>query len=373
MLDRKSQSSARPKRRAGALRAAALAAFAALVLIVPRASAGSSDTDPEGPEVFGLDTGIGRLEYHAGRGLRVGDTGLTIGGYATAEAQRLEGGESFGGVEGVNFLVALDPVPYLHLFTELEAGPIARAETGEKGVRSGDGVDVDRLYLDAGTSDRLNLRFGEFLTPFGRWNQTPADPFLWTASEPLITEGVFDEIVKGAMLWGTVFPRGGALSYSLYGTFLPPITRDPGAPQADYGSGARLEWASLEGWTLGASYFGSQERNRKWTHLGGADALWQPTARLELSAETAFGKGTRDQGSLWGLYGQAVVETVRTLYAVGRYEHFDPPRGPSVELFDVGLTWIPVYYVRLKADYRFADRFNDLSQPGLRASFSLLF
>ena len=43
---------------------------------------------------------------------------------------------------------------------------------------------------------------------------------MWTTSEPLIVEEVFDETTTGAMLWGTVFPRGGALSYSLYGTFL---------------------------------------------------------------------------------------------------------------------------------------------------------
>jgi len=34
---------------------------------------------------------------------------------------------------------------------------------------------------------------------------------------------------------------------------------------------------------------------------------------------------------------------------------------------------VPRYYLRLKADYRIADHRDDLSAPGLRMSFSILF
>ena len=52
---------------------------------------------------------------------------------------------------------------------------------------------------------------------------------------------------------------------------------------------------------------------------------------------------------------------------------------PSARLLDVsdlgtiGVTWVPRYYLRLKVDYRFADHLDDLSEPGLQASFSVLF
>jgi hypothetical protein len=326
------------------------------------------------PEAFGADTPFGRLSYQAGRGLRVGNTGLVLGGFATAEVERLEGGESIGGVDGVNFLAFIDPVPYLHLFTELEVERLAELESGQEGVRSAPTLEINRLYLDFGARDALNVRFGKFLTPIGRWNVTRIEPLLWTTSEPLIVEEVFDETATGAMLHGSVFPRGGALSYSLYGTFFDPLDVDPDEHPAKHNAGAHLEWASLRGWTVGASYFAAQLQNGEWNHLGGADLLWQPHRRVELSGEALFGEGSREEGTLWGLYAQAVVETVRTLYLVGRYERFDSPGVKrAVNLFDLGLAWTPVPYLRFKADYLIADHRDELAEPGLRLSFSLLF
>jgi hypothetical protein len=326
------------------------------------------------PEAFGFDTPFGRLSYQAGRGLRVGNTGLVLGGFATAEVERLEGGESNGGVDGVNFLAFMDPVPYLHLFTELELEQLAELESGQKGVRSAPKLEINRLYLDFGARDALNVRFGKFLTPIGRWNVTRIEPLLWTTSEPLIVEEVFDETATGAMLHGSVFPPGGALSYSLYGTFLDPLNVDPDEHPAKHNAGAHLEWASLRGWTVGASYFAAQLQNGEWNHLGGADLLWQPHRRVELSGEVLGGEGSREDGPLWGLYAQAVVETVRTFYLVGRYERFDPPGVKrAVNLFDLGLAWTPVPYLRFKADYLIADHRDELAEPGLRLSFSLLF
>jgi len=325
------------------------------------------------PETFGLATPLGRLSYQVGRGLRVGNTGLVLGGFTTAEAERLEGGKRSGGLDQVNFLAFIDPVPYLHLFTELELGDLAILESGQEGVRSGGKLEVKRLYLDFGMSDALNIRFGKFLTPIGRWNVVRIEPLLWTTSDPVIVDQVFDKTVTGAMVHGLVFPPGGALSYSLYGTFLNPFDVPSDEHPAKRNAGARLEWADLRGWTVGASYFASELQKGKWHHLGGTDLLWQPHARVEVSGEAVFGKGSLEDGTLWGLYAQTVVETVRTLYLVGRYERFDPSGERPVNLFDLGLAWVPVPYLRLKADYLIADHLGEFSEPGLRISLSLLF
>jgi len=160
----------------------------------------------------------------------------------------------------------------------------------------------------------------------------------------------------------------------LYGTFLDPLNVDPDEHPAKRSAGAHLEWASLKGWTIGASYFASQLHDGEWNHLGGADLLWQPHNRIELSGEAVFGEGSREDGTLWGLYAQTVVETVRTLYLVGRYERFDPPGGGrAINLFDLGFAWVPLPYLRFKADYLIADHRDELAEPGLRASFSILF
>lgn len=378
----------------------------ALALAAPNAWAASgNDSSPVGDraETFGANTLLGRLSYQAGRGLRIGETGLVLGGFATAEAERLErgegsgdfdegensedsdgdegsgaseGGKSRGELEGLNLFVFYDPVPFAHLFTELEVGPLLELESGE-GTRSDPKLEVDRLYLDLATSDALKLRVGKFLTPIGRWNVASAEPLLWTTSEPLIVEEVFDENATGAMLHGSAFPSGGALSYSLYGQFLNPIDPDRDENPAEHSAGAHLEWASLEGWTVGASYFASEIEDGEWNHLGGADLLWQPNTRIEISGEVLFGEGSREDGTLSGLYLQGVVETVRTLYAVARYERFDPPgAGRAVDLFDLGLAWAPAPYLRLKADYLFADErgeLDDLAEPGFRMSLSILF
>lgn len=373
MSDPSSQSAPRYEARRPA---AACAPLLAALLVVRAAAvcAETSGANPGDAEALGVDTTIGRIEYHAGRGLRLGDTRITLGGFATADAERLEGGDSAGGVEGANFFLSFDPLPSVHLFSELETGELVGASSGRKGVGSNLRFGVERAYGDFGASDALNLRFGKFLTPIGRWNPVPAEPFVWTASEPLIVENVFDDAVTGAMLWGRAFAIPGALSYSLYGTFLDPLNPDPEAPPAKRSGGAYLEWASLGGWAVGASYFASEAPTGPWHHLGGVDALWRPDGRVELSGEAVFGEGTRENGALWGLYAQAVVETFDTLYAVGRYEHFDPAGGSqAIDLYDVGLAWVPVYYFRLKVDYRFADHGGELAAPGLRSSLSLLF
>ena len=346
------------------------------------APAGVPEMTGAGVEVFGANTPLGRLSYYAGQGLRVGETGLVLGGFATAQAERLQGGERQAAVEGLNLFAFYDPLPAVHLFTELELGPLAQWEQGADGVRLNPEVEVERLYLDLGASDTLNLRLGKFLTPFGRWNQAPVEPLTWTTSEPLSVEEVFDETATGAMLHGSLFPRGEALSYALYGAFLDPLDADPEAPPAEHSVGARLEWAGLGGWTAGASYFiseagasetgASETGDTAWNHLGGVDLLWQH-ARLEVSGEALFGEGSRENGALTGGYLQAVVETAPTLYLVGRYERFDPPQGRTIDLVDLGLAWVPAPYLRLKADYLFADRRDERAAPGLRMSLSILF
>ncbi len=350
--------------------------LAALVLLAGSPAVAGEPPAPslDGPDTIGVDSPIGRIDYHPGRGLRLGDTRITIGGFASAEAARFEGGDSSGGLEGANFFLFFDPLPFVHAFSELETGQLVGAQTGQEGVKTHLALGVERAYGDFGASDAAILRFGKFLTPVGRWNTILAEPLTWTTSTPLIVEDVFDEATTGAMLWGSAFPTGGALSYSLYGAFLNPLDPDPDAPPAKHTGGARLDWTSLNGWSVGASYFASQSPSGAWHQLGGVDGLWRPNARVELSGESVFGQGSREDGALWGLYAQAVVETVDTLYAVGRYERFDPPDdGRSVDLFDLGLTWVPVYYLRLKADYSVVDHTDEFTTPGFQASFSILF
>jgi hypothetical protein len=367
--------SARGRRRAVAaigcgLLLAAASAFA-------QAAAPGEVPHPEAPPVLVQPSPIGDLEYRAGRGLRIGDTGLNLGGFSTLLVEHEESGTTRFTLDDLNLLLLLDPTPYFHVFSELGFENLVEFGDEVKQPEPHDDVAVDRLYGDLELSDRLNLRFGKFFTPVGRWNEIPAEPLLWTNSRPLVTEGPFDEQVTGGMAWGSFFPRIGTVTYKLYGQFLQPLDPDPRIPPAHRSAGARLEWTSLASWGIGTSYFASS-RGGRWNHVGGLDALWSGD-RWELMSELLGGRGDPAGRRLFGFYVQAVRELVTTLWLVGRYEYFDPGGdAPPANLFDAGFSWRPSSYVVFDLDYLAADRVGGIDRseqnlPGLRFSLSILF
>jgi len=367
----------------GALKRGALALCLALGLAATgpafaESAAPAEEPRPESPPVFVQPSAVGDLEYRAGRGLRVGDTGFTVGGFATLLADRKErGGDTRITLDDLNLFTLFDPTPYFHVFSELGFQNLIELGDEQTEPEPRDSVTVDRLYGDLNLSDRLNVRFGKFFTPVGRWNEIPAEPLVWTNSRPLVTEGTFDEQVTGGMLWGSLFPANGSLTYKLYGQFLQALAPDSRIPAAHRSAGARFEWSSLDDWGIGTSYFASTREDR-WNHVGGFDALWK-NQTTEVMGEFLAGRGDPVGRRLIGFYIQAVRELVRTLSLVGRYEFFDPGRSvPAVNLFDLGLSWRPSPYLVTNLDYLFADRTAGIDEtkqnlPGLRISLSILF
>jgi len=345
-------------------------------------SAPAEEPRPEEQPVFIHPSPIGDLEYRPGRGFKLGNTGVTVGGFSTLLFEHQEGGTTderttHFTLDDLNLFLLFDPTPYFHVFSELGFETLVELGDEETQPEPRDTVVVDRLYADLNLNDRLNVRFGKFFTPVGRWNQIPAEPLVWTNSRPLVTEGPFDEQVTGGMVWGTVFPTDESLTYNLYGQFLRPLARDRRIPPADHSAGARLEYASLAAWSLGTSYFASS-RDDRWNHVAGVDALWR-SERSELTGEFLFGRGDPAGRHLLGFYIQGVQELIHTLSIVGRYEYFDPGDPlPPVNLFCVGFSWRPSPYVVVNLDYLFADRLRGIDRseqnpPGLRVGLSVLF
>ncbi len=326
-----------------------------LGICVPMAAHGR-DPPPDGAPVP-AETGNGAPDT-AGRGFTLGDTGLTVGGFATGEAEDLEGDDYYSEAGG-NLFLFYEPVRYFRLFTDLELAI--------------DEVALERAYADFTWSDALGLRLGKFLTPIGRWNQAHIEPLTWTTSEPVLIETVFDDTVSGVSVGGSVFPGGNALSYTAYRSLVDPIEVDADEGFADESGGGRLEWASLGGWTAGVSYYTSRPPGERWHHLGAVDLLWHPHPRVELSAEALAGEGSRGPGAARGAYVQAAVETWKSLYIVGRAESLALPDLPTARFGTVGLVWAPWPSVRVKADYMFSNDAGRFAEPGARASLSYLF
>jgi hypothetical protein len=347
-------------------------ALAAPALAGPEWGEGGYPSVASEEPVWSLATPIGPLDYRVGRGLRVGRTGLNIGGFSSFEVSRDEGQDAVASLEGINFLVLYEPLERLRLFSEVEVGPLLEIDSDDGDVRSDPQITVERLHADLSLGDRCNVRFGKFLTPIGRWNLVQAEPFVWTPSEPVLVERGFDETQSGAMVYGSFYPASRVLSYRLYGQFLDPIDVDADLPPAQRSIGTRVEFGSAVGdWSLGASALAS-ERGGDWNFLGGLDGEWS-AGRTELTTELVVADGDIADRDLWGVYVQGVYEVVEGRYLVGRYEHFDRAGESAVNLADLGMAWIPRPYLHLKASYRFADRQTDEVARGFIASFAVVF
>ena len=326
--------------------------------------------DGERP-LLALDTPVGVLAYAPGRGLRVGDTGLWLGGYAAADAVRDEGGPGEFSLEALSLFVVWTPTSRLRLFSELELeDPLVVDTEGDSTARAG--FTVERLYGDAIASDALTVRGGKFLTPVGRWNVIHAAPLVWTTSRPLVTELPFDQHTTGAALLGTFFLGHDTLSYTVYGQPAGSFDEVDQPQVADHSVGARLEWDRGADLSLGSSYL-AFERHGVWRNAVGLDALWA-RGPLEVMSELLVERsphGGRDQ---WGCYLQGVYEIHPPLALVGRYEHYDQAGvQPTVNLFVAGLAYKPRPWVVVKLEYLAADHPAEASPPGFKSSLAVLF
>jgi hypothetical protein len=331
-----------------------------------------ASTDWEAP-IFSLDGPFGPIEYRAGRGLHLGHTGLNIGGFSTAEVEREEGDPGRFSLDSVNFLILFEPVSFLRGFAEFEVGDLALWNTDSDDVRSNPKFDIERLYGDLVYNDALNLRTGKFQTPIGRWNMVRAEPLTWTATEPVVVEVAFDEHQTGGALFGSVYPGSNTLNYWLYGQYLDPLDPDSDSNPDDRSVGGRVEYGDSFGdLSIGTSFLASEQHDQ-WNYLGGIDAQWR-IGQLELTSEFTISGGHIEDRDLWDVYLQGVYEVIPNFYFVGRYEHFDRPgSGEDADLGDVGVTWVPVQWLRFKANYRFSTHETEDVRRGLKATFSVLF
>jgi hypothetical protein len=320
----------------------------------------------------------GPLEYRPGRGLRVGSTGLVIGGFTEVKVEDTQaaGGES--SLDLLNFFLIYDFSPRFRAVAELQLRDIFLTNKEQTGTQDF-AFDVRRLFGDYTIADALRVRVGTFLTPVGYWNLLLAPPLTWTTEAPLIVEETFFEpTTTGVMVYGSTGVGPGQLSYSLFSQVLHPLQHDPDLDPPNYTAGLRLTYDLGPAWTGGATYQAAQNHS-EWSQLGAVHLLGQ-LPRVQLLSELYVqGGGLPDSpdahATQWGTYLQGVLEVYDPFFLVGRYEHFDPPApDPTLNLFTVGAVCKPFPFMALKVEYRFVDRDVEADPiAGFFASFTTFF
>jgi hypothetical protein len=317
---------------------------------------------------------VGPVDYRPGRGLRIGDSGFTIGGFTNVKAEYVEDGGGEFSLDLLNVFLIFDRLPRFRAVAELQLKDIFTATDDAAGAQDF-AFDVRRLFGDFTVADTLHLRAGTFLTPVGYWNLILAPPLTWTTEAPLIVEETFfQQTTTGAMAYGGADVPGGRLGYAAFTQFLDPLEDDPDLEPPHLTAGGRLTYEAVSNWTVGATYQAAEPSEASgWTHLGALHSLWEPD-RGQLLGECYVEDGNALPGLQWGGYLQGVYEIRHPFFAVGRYEYYAPPTPhPPLNLFTVGGVWKPLPFMAVKAEYRFVDRRTDDPLAGFYASFTSFF
>lgn len=328
---------------------------------------------PETGLTFWEKSPIGPISYQRGRGVVFGNTGLNVGGFTTAEFDRTEGDSPNIDLDSANLLMLYQPVDVFRVFSEIEIGNLFSHEIGGK-TESDPTFTIERLYGELSLGDRLSIRFGKFQTPIGRWNLVPAEPFVWTASDPVMLDAAFDDHQTGLTIGGTFFPRAGSVDYWIYGQILDPIDPSDSPPPTSRSVGGRIQFTRpRREWSVGASFLASM-RKKEWTELVGLDAEVH-VGRFELLTEAVYERGAIPDRDMAGIFVQGRYEILRGFHLVARYEFFDRlgSKGDDVHIGDLGFAWQPTPWLLLKATYRLSDQETDDVDRGVSSSISVVF
>lgn len=345
--------------------------MAALALVIGSAQAGDLTTAND----IRLDP-MAR-HYQLGHGLSFGDSGFRLGGYGVAGVRETRDDRDWqAAIEALSGFLWWQGGSDWRFFTEIELEDALVASPGETTTDEAS-PRVERLYFDYAWRDAAKLRLGKFLTPVGRWNLIHAAPLVWTSSRPLITESTFPTNATGAMVYGLLSSRWGAVDYSVYASPGEELFPAPDLETFSEAYGGHLSLSPMAGLQLGLSFvdFELEDSSGQRRKLYGFDFHWL-RRRFELSGEygyrvTRLKQSPNDER---GGYLQLVVPISDRLYGVTRYETFeDSGATQDLNLYLFGLTYRYLPALVLKAEYSRATD-NDIGvEDGMRASIAVLF
>ena len=348
-----------------------------IFFIVTGATGATVDTVPstsaiDNPNTSNTDI---RPPYVLGQGYKLGDSGVTLGGYTSLQFQDSQNSAPHSALSHLSLFVWWENSSRFSLFSEVDNQKILAADSQSEGDDDASFLSIERLYIDYAFNDALTLRGGKFLTPIGRWNQLHADPLVWTTSRPLITVNLFPEHATGGMAMGNVSLFGKSTEYTLYVSTSTDLHPDPAEGQFNDIHGARLNYPVNDNLQLGISYAGFdkimpvEEREE----LAGLDFIWASHG-VELSGEGVWrwsNLGTSHNAS--GGFFQGVIPLSTHLFGVGRIESIrNPDLQNTTQLWLWGLNYRYNRAISLKVEV-IHPLHQSISDPGFLSSVSVLF
>jgi len=311
--------------------------------------------------------------YELGRGLQLGDSGFTLGGYAKLMYEDESDRPPRLSLSHLSLFVWWEHDRF-KFFSELDLEDAAatRYDHEDEERRY---LALERAYLDYAVDDSLTLRAGKFLTPVGRWNQIHADPLVWTSSRPLVTREVFPGSAVGVMALGTLLARGQEVDYALYASGDARMRASREEQEFREAYGGRLNVRLPGGWQTGVSLGHFERRSDDAAkYLGGLDFLWGHQG-LELSGEAVWLQAVRGPARVErGAFLQAAVPLAARLYGIVRVETLKRPgEQDATRMWVAGLNYRLAQGVALKAEVVRGTHVPEEVEQGFLASVSVLF
>ncbi|MEI8207906.1 MAG: hypothetical protein WCG16_01790 [Methylococcales bacterium] len=330
--------------------------------------------------------------YRLGSGYTVGETGLSIGGYANTELDVPRSTPWNFTLSDLSLFMTWDNGSRLHFFSELEAGDVLNVGNHQSLGAQNAHFEFERFYLDSLVNNNLTVRLGKFLTPIGEWNLIHAAPLVWTTSRPVVTENLFSPHASGLMLHGSVPVVSRQLEYSVFADLTESIDPYRSSNPFQNALGAHLRYFFSDTLQIGASVadytlsdLQSAQIGSSFTHIAlsnlqssryylvGLNLAWS-YKKFELSSEFVY--RTSDHAAIASTlqgFVQGVVPISQRWFMVGRYEYFEQQLNKAGQVGLLGLAYRPLPPIVWKLEYRRGEHNELLAPDGLSASFSILF
>lgn len=283
--------------------------LALLGLVAPRPAAAQSppDSPPQG--------------YTLGSGLRLGDSGIRLGGYITIDFENPSNERATLTFDDASLFVFGDIGPRLRFFMEAEETHFWQIDSAGR-VEATNNSDLERLYVDYLHGDAFKVRTGKFLTPVGTWNEIHPDPLTWTVSRPVASYATFPAFTTGVQAFGTWATAGRDVDYNVFVQHNASIDRSTGDRRTErmVGGRVRLRQGRVEVGVPAVRY--TERDTGDVVTFSGADLVVR-AGRLELRGEATAGRVRAidgDSRAEYAAYLQGVVALTDRLFVVGRQE-----------------------------------------------------